>query len=228
MRAARLAAGAAGDVMLTLGAVLLLFCVYQLFWSNVAAGRATQSASSAIEQQWTDVGGPDIVVPPSPRAKPATLRIGQGLGFIYIPRLGRDYRKPIVEGIDRPQLAEGVGHYPGTALPGQVGNFAVAGHRATHGEPFRNLDQVHTGDKVVVETKSSWFTFVVDDSEIVSPTSSEVVAPVPHHPREVATQRLMTLTTCHPRWASTFRLIVYTHLVDQRGKAGGPPPALAG
>ena len=154
---------------------------------------------------------------------------------MHIPRLGKGWERPIVEGVKLSDLAQGLGHYPDTALPGQVGNFSVAGHRATHGEPFRNLDKLRPGDAVVVGTWTTWFTYVVDSPygdarghEIVDPHRIDVVAPVPKHPGVKPTKRLMTLTTCHPRWASRWRMIVYTHLASQQPKAEGMPPALEG
>jgi sortase A len=113
-------------------------------------------------------------------------------------------------------------------MPGDVGNFAVAGHRATHGEPFRNLDLLKPGDAVVIETDDRWFTYRVTDSEIVTPTDVEVILPVPNKPGAQPTQALITLTTCHPRWASTERMIVYGQLESERLKEAGPPEALAG
>ena len=98
-------------------------------------------------------------------------------------------------------------HYPGTALPGEIGNFSVAGHRATNGEPFAYLDQLREGDAVVVETGTTWYTYVVSRERIVQPTQVGVILPVPGHPDKVPTKEKLTLTTCNPRWASYERLI---------------------
>jgi sortase A len=119
------------------------------------------------------------------------------------------------------ELAQGVVHYKHTALPGQVGNFAVAGHRATHGQPFADLNKVRPGDKVIVETQDAVYTYVVDNDPnrtIVLPTDVWVIEPVPHHPGVTPTQALITLTTCNPRWNSSHRMIVFGHLVSTRVK----------
>ena len=131
-----------------------------------------------------------------------------------------------MQGVSLPDLSRGVGHYPSTALPGQVGNFAVAGHRATHGEPFAHLDLVRVGDSLVVETRASWFTYVVDKVQIVQPNAVWVIEPVPGKPAQEPTRQLITLTTCNPRWASTQRLIVFGHLESTQPTAAGRPPAL--
>ena len=133
-----------------------------------------------------------------------------------------------MEGVRSSDLSRGVGHYPRTARPGEIGNFAVAGHRATNGEPFRDLDRMRQGDAVVVETRTSWLTYVVDRSRIVNPSDVWVLDPVPGRPRADPIAPLLTLTTCNPRWASTHRLIVFSHLEETTPKAAGPPAVLAG
>ena len=89
---------------------------------------------------------------------------------------------PVVQGVSLPDLSRGVGHYPKTAVPGEIGNFAVAGHRATNGEPFAHLDAVQVGDSLVVETRSEWLTYVVDKVRIVAPSAVWVLDPVPGKP----------------------------------------------
>jgi sortase A len=127
-----------------------------------------------------------------------------------------------VQGVDPVDLARGVGHYPQTALPGQVGNFAMAGHRATHGEPLRHLDRLRTGDTVIVETREAWFTYRVRaDPVVVASTATDAIAPVPFQPGTAPSERLLTLTTCHPRWSSEKRMIVHATFVEERPRAAG-------
>jgi sortase A len=210
-----------GELLITAGLVVLLFCVYQLFWTNVEAGRAQDRVAQDLTDDWRRPQPPG---PSAPSLSPVDF--GKGFAFLRIPRLGEDFAVPVVQGVRESDLARGIGHYPKTVGPGAVGNFAVAGHRATHGEPFRNLDRMRTGDRVVVETKDTWFTYVVDRTRIVSPADVWVIEPVPGRPGAKPTRELMTLTTCHPRWASTHRLIVFTHLDSEQAKTDGPPPAL--
>lgn len=210
--------GVLGELLVTPGVIGLLFVVYQLVWTNVAAEGAQRSAGERLEQSWRST-------PPPPPA-----RAEDGIAFLWIPRLGADYRKPIIEGVGKAELAKGVGHYPGTAGPGEVGNFALAGHRATNGEPFAQLPRLRAGDHAIVETRDTYYVYRVVSpiGRLVLPNTTEVLAPVPDRPGVEPTERRMTLTTCHPRWGSTHRLIVYTVLESTRPKALGKPPVLTG
>jgi LPXTG-site transpeptidase (sortase) family protein len=224
MSGARAGVRGLGELLITAGLVLLLFCGYQLVWTNFEADRAQNRVSDTLRQEWLRQGGS--------QSSNGTIRLsksdfGKGFAFLHIPRLGRKYSVPVVQGVSLPDLSRGVGHYPSTALPGQVGNFAVAGHRATHGQPFAYLDQVKVRDSLVVETRTDWFTYVVDKVQIVQPTDVWVIEPVPGKPKQVPTRQLITLTTCNPRWASTQRLIVFGHLTATQPAADGRPPALA-
>jgi sortase A len=220
MRATRLIIRSVGELFVTVGLVLLLFCVYQLVWTNVEANRRQDAVTQVLTDDWRR---------PHPTVAPkAPLRLGKGFAFLRIPRLGKKFDVPVIEGVRSQDLSRGVGHYTTTARPGEVGNFAVAGHRATNGEPFRNLDQVRRGDALVVETEATWYTYVVDRTRIVEPTDVWVLDPVPGHPNATPTKQLLTLTTCNPRWASTQRLIIFSHLVETSPKSEGRPAALKG
>lgn len=213
-----------GEILITLGVVLLLFCVYQLFYTNIESNRAQAKVKSGLQHDWRQ---PQHV----PDADPVPddfSGIGQGDAFaiMYIPRLGSAWQKPVVEGVELNDLARGLGHYPDSAMPGEVGNFAVAGHRATHGEPFRDLNELQQGDVVIVETENNWYRYVIDKHQIVEPTDVEVVLPVPNQPGAKPTEKLITLTTCNPRWASTQRLIYWGHLESVTSKAAGVPAEL--
>jgi sortase A len=224
MSGARAAVRSLGEVLITAGLVLLLFCVYQLVWTNIEAGHAQDKVSDTLRQGWAHEGGSQS---PNGTIRLSKSDFGKGFAFLHIPRLGPTYSVPVVQGVSLPDLSRGVGHYPSTALPGQVGNFAVAGHRATNGEPFAHLDLVKRGDSLVVETRTSWFTYLVDKVQIVQPTDVWVLEPVPGKPDQEPTRQLITLTTCNPRWASTQRLIVFGHLEDTQPTAEGRPAALA-
>lgn len=224
--AARAAARGLGELLITAGLVLLLFVAYQLVWTNVEAERAQGQVADQIREAWERPAG-RTVGGTEESAAPEKTDFGQGFAFLRIPRLGEKYSVPVVEGVGLDVLSRGVGHYPDTVRPGQVGNFAVAGHRATNGEPFAYLDRLRPGDAVVAETRDAWFTYVVDSTRIVRPTDTWVIDPVPGKPDAEPTERLLTLTTCNPRWSSTERLIVFGHLEERRAKDEGPPPVLA-
>ncbi len=221
-----------GQTLITAGLVILLFVVYELWVTNIFAHEKQAKAHSQLEKEWAQ--GKDPLPQDDPRlvlpgGKQATIPIGSGIANLYIPRLGPDYHFTIVEGTDDGSLEKGPGHYVGTALPGQIGNFAVAGHRVGKGEPFLNLDHLKPGDAVVVETKSSWYIYRVKGNaqtgdlsdrgtdgipgqEIVSPSQSAVILPVPDHPGQKPTEKLMTMTTCHPKFTANQRMIVHAVL----------------
>lgn len=221
--AARVATRTLGEVFITAGVVVLLFAVYQLFWTNVEARVATNRVTTQIYADWDRPSH----TPPAPGIDLPPFDEGRGFAFLRIPRLGTDFAVPVVEGIGTTSLRKGVGHYPKTAQPGAVGNFAVAGHRATNGEPFRDLDRVQVGDALVVETIDTWYVYRVTDTKIVEPTRMSVLLPVPEQPGAKPTLRYITLTTCNPRWASYQRLIVYGTLADHQPKTAGVPSVLA-
>lgn len=131
--------------------------------------------------------------------------------LIRIPRFGKNFVRPIVQGTGTQQLKEGVGHYDGTAEPGQVGNFAVAGHRTTYGEPFHQIAELRAGDLIIVRTRTHTFTYRVVSHQIVSPSDVQVIA---SDPPGVAPGRLMTLTSCHPMYFATQRYVVHARLVS--------------
>lgn len=221
MNAARRTVGVAGELLITAGVVVLLFVAYQLVWTNIQADHAADVQTNNLERHWGDrtPADPEFDLP---------LKGGEAFALLRIPALGDNYRVPIVEGVSLDALAQGVGHYPETALPGQIGNFSVAGHRATNGEPFAYLDQVDVGDDVFVETGTTWYTYEVTKEYIVEPTQVGVILPVPNEPGAVPRRRLMTLTTCNPRWDSFQRLIFHAKLVDELPKSEGRPAALGG
>jgi sortase A len=97
-------------------------------------------------------------------------------------------------------------------MPGQIGNFSVAGHRIK--KIFWRLDELAPGDVIGVETRTNWYIYRVTGHEIVKPSAVEVVAPVPDRPGRKPTKALLTLTTCNPKFNNYQRLIVHAELVD--------------
>jgi len=149
--------------------------------------------------------------------------LGKAFAIVRIPRFGADYARPVLEGDDRDTLTKGLGHYPGTAMPGVVGNFAVSGHRTTYGRPFHNIDLLRKGDVIVVETKTSYIVYAVERHVIVTPTQVEVIAAVPQHPGVTPTQAWMTMTACHPKFSARERYVVFAKLVKSIPRANGLP-----
>ncbi|MGB0102348.1 MAG: class E sortase [Nocardioides sp.] len=210
------------ELAITLGVVLAAFVFYVLVWTNhqTAAAQDDLKDDFHAEKDARPQGAAQANAVDAPDS-------GEGLGILHIPALGNDWSWVVVEGVSDDDLARGPGHFPETALPGRVGNFAVAGHRSTHGEPFADLDALAVGDDVVVETVDGWLTYQVMWERILTPTATEVLAPVSGHPGDKASQRTMTLVTCHPRWGSSERLVIGAQLVERRGVDAGPPPSLS-
>jgi sortase A len=224
-----------GELLITVGVLLLLLCAYQLWWTNVESAVATNNERAKIIAQWDRPVLPGPIGPAIPTpSKTKTVEVpppsyGSGFALLYIPRL-RDkvWGLPVMEGVGLDVLAQGAGHYPGDAMPGGLGNFALAAHRATHNEPFRNIDQLQVGDKVYVQTRTAWYTYVLDKDQIVLPTDVWVVDPVPGNPGAKPTKRLITLTTCNPRWASYQRWIWWGHLVGRQPAGPTTPDGITG
>lgn len=194
---------------------------YHVRGSDLYAVHAQSSLRHALQHEWT--------APAPPTAGPVltAVALGNGVAILRVPRFGRNYAVVIVEGVGRADLRRGPGHYPGTALPGQVGNFAVAGHRTTYGAPFSRLGDLRVGDAVVLETRTAWLTYRVTTSRIVPPTAVSVTAPVPAAPGRRPSAALLTLTTCNPRYSDRERLVVFGALAQVAPKSAGLPPALA-
>ena len=214
--------GGLGEVMITLGVLLLLFVAWQLWWTDVTANRDQANIIATLEKDFGDVqhGG---LPGQEPLATLKSIPFGKAFAIVRIPRFGADYARPVIEGSDRGVLKRGVGHYHGTAMPGEVGNFAVSGHRTTYGRPFHNIDRLRKGDFVVVETRTSYVVYAVDRHTLVRPWQVEVIAPVPQKPGEEPTQAWMTMTSCHPKFSATQRYVTFAKLVKVIPRADGLP-----
>jgi sortase A len=216
-----------GQSLITLGVVVLLFCAYELWFTNLYTDQQQSQLGHDIQSTWNAPA-------PKPGSKLASVIPGKALAVIRIPRIGMTGKvgghgaRVVVEGVSHEDLKKGPGHYPGTALPGAIGNMVVSGHRTTYGAPFNRIDELHSGDAIVIETRDTWFTYHVTSKEVVSPTAVEVTYAVPGQLNAKPTKRLLTLTTCNPKYSARQRLIVHALLVSSLPKADGDPPALTG
>ncbi|MCZ2524692.1 class E sortase [Streptomyces sp. HB2AG] len=234
-RAARAARGGpavvasqvAGELFITLGVLMLLFVAYQLWWTNVLALQEAGGRADELQSQWKDKGDKDA-------RDPGAFEPGQGFAIIYIPKL--DVKAPIAEGIDKHKVLDKglVGHYGEapleTAMPwDEQGNFALAGHRNTHGEPFRYINRLEPGDEIIVETADRYYTYEMASILPQTPPSNvAVIDPVPEQGGFTQPGRYITLTTCTPEFTSTYRMIVWGKMVDERPRSKGKPDALVG
>jgi sortase A len=226
----RMLARGVGQLFITCGVVILLFVAYELWFTGFYTQQQQDQINHRLQQQWTGTG-PDVST-----LAPDKVRLGSGLAVLYIPRFGRHYHFVVVEGTDFNDLQKGPGHYPGTALPGQVGNFAVAGHRTTYLHPFNKIATLRNHDVIVLETKTMWFTYTIENvpntnvpwREIVDPTKVQVAYPVPDQPDpgKRPTLKLLTFTSCHPEYSASQRYVIHAMLTDTLRKAPGVFPAV--
>ena len=222
-----IAVRAMGELFITLGVVMFLFVAYQLWWTNVTADAYASGAKSKLETQW-HAGADSKDHSPYPNA----IAVGTKFAIIYIPKL--DVETPIAEGVDKDTILDNgmVGHYTGaqeTAFPWDAtGNFALAGHRNTHGEPFRYINKLVPGDQVIVETAYDYYIYSVTSTlPQTSPSNVSVIEPVPPQSGFTQPGRYITLTTCTPEFTSTYRMAVWGKLVQDLPKSSGKvPPAL--
>lgn len=139
-----------GELLITAGLVILLFVFYTLYVTNWTSARKQDDAAVALEEGWSQ----------QRQVRIAPIE-GEAFARLYIPSFGADYQFAVVEGVSGPDLEIGPGHYPNTALPGEPGNFGVAGHRVGKGAPFNDLDLLNACDAIVVETASDFFVYRV-------------------------------------------------------------------
>ncbi|PZT72843.1 MULTISPECIES: class E sortase [unclassified Streptomyces] len=210
-----------GELFITLGVLMLLFVTYQLWWTNVRADQIAGRETHKIQDNWAKGG-----------SKPEAFEPGQGFAILHIPKL--DVVTPIAEGISKEKVLDRgmVGHYSEeplrTAMPSdKQGNFALAGHRNTHGEPFRYVNRLRPGDPIVVETQEAYYTYEMTRTlPQTSPSNVSVIGPVPPQSGFTKPGRYITLTTCTPEFTSTYRLIVWGKMVDERPRSKGKPDVL--
>ncbi|MGW6535825.1 class E sortase [Streptomyces sp. NPDC055051] len=158
--------------------------------------------------------------PPARPAAPSAVPSPSGATFavLRIPRIGLTV--PVARGISKSKVLDRgyVGHYPGTAAPGRAGNVALAGHRNTHGEPFRYVNRLRKGDEILLRTREGTYTYRVDQIlPVTSPRDTGVIQPVPRSIVKPSygystAGSYLTLTTCTPEFTSRHRLIVWATL----------------
>ena len=213
-----------GISLVAAGLALLGYVGWQMYGTNIVSERKQREAVEALERQWaeqpTEIGSEDA----GPGAEP--VRLGTATALIRIPRFGDDYVMPVHEGVADDVLARGYGHFEDAAQAGEKGNYALAAHRVTHGEPLRDMPKLRPGDEVIVETRDAVYTYVLDTDPnelIVTFQDVWVVAPEPENPDPDGVQpaddpRLITLTTCAELFHTDDRMIAFGHLESKTSK----------
>ncbi|TFC91074.1 class E sortase [Cryobacterium sp. TMT3-29-2] len=238
--------GVFGELLITAGALVLAFLVWQLWWNDMVMAGQQSEAAAEISQTWIDEDRSSRdQAPAAPEAtepsKSAPVDFGEpvvgeapsnakSFAVLYVPRFGTDYHRSIAEGIGNDVLSSsrlGVGHYPGTQMPGEVGNFAVAAHRSANGGGMHLINELRLGDAIYVQTADGYYTYRFRDLEYVAPTEVAVLAPVPHDPDAAPVDRFITLTSCNPLLSTAERIIAYGVLEAWQPTSAGPPAEVA-
>ncbi|MBC7442400.1 MAG: class E sortase [Ramlibacter sp.] len=231
--------GVIGELLITAGALVMLFLGWQLWWNDMVMADQQSQAATKISQAWIadDRATQDRTIPVPPvedhgdpvvAAAPAEA---EPFAVLYVPRFGADYHRTVAEGtgtdvLNSPRL--GIGHYPGTQMPGEVGNFAIAAHRSANGGGMHLIHQLQLGDAIYVQTADGYYTYRFRDLEYVSPETVAVLDAVPHTPDLEPVDRLITLTSCNPFYSTAERIIAYGVLEDWQPTSAGAPTELAG
>jgi LPXTG-site transpeptidase (sortase) family protein len=218
---ARAVSRATGEVLITFGLIVLLFAGYEVWGKSAIVDAHQDELNQQLEQQWANQPTVGPSAPPTTAVKPPN---GAVIASVHIPRLKKKWA--IVQGVTPADIRYAPGHYPDTALPGQVGNFSMAGHRTP--AIWWDLDQLKPGDAVVIKTADTWFVYRVVGHEIVLPTAVQVVAPVPDKPGAAPTKAMLTMTTCNPKFNNYQRYVVHAELDRSQPVADGDPAELKG
>lgn len=219
-----------GAILVCVGVVVLAWASWMNWGTDITAQQQATRKIAQFEQSPTTQTPKTSTTNPVKRydAPPAwtTLAAGTTIGILHVPTWN-GMKIPVIEGSTQNILDTGAaGHYEGTAGPGEIGNFSLAGHRRTYGSNFRHLDLLKQGDVVILETSSTWYVYEWQSSGVVDPSHVESIDPVPDRPGVEPTQRLMTMTTCYPEWGNSQRLVAHFVLKYWMEKSSGTPTEL--
>jgi len=233
----RRALRALSTVLIVTGALVLLDAVLTVTWQEPLTAFVTARAQAGLEDDLADLraGGPTADEASVLRGIPAgSTRIaylarslrqrtppGDAVARLQIPRIGVD--SVVVQGTAPEDLRKGPGLYDRSSFPGSGGTTAIAGHRTTYGAPFRDVDELRSGDRIVLELPYGTFAYEVQDTRIVEPTDVSVLDRIDH-------DRLV-LSACHPLFSAAQRIIVFARLTEsaparatEHGVMGPPSP----
>ena len=232
--------GVTGEVLITAGALMGLFLAWHLVWNDTIQGDLQNQSASGLAQQWQ---GPELLndaqepaspaVNPSRDEPPVTLSPAEGEAFalLYVPRFGADYVRTIAEGVDVKTVLNsrvlGVGRYVESDQLGSEGNFALAAHRTTFGAPFGDIGELRIGDQIYVEVPEGWHAYEFRNLEYVWETEVDVLNSFPKMNEELPGTRVITLTSCHPKFTVSERVIAYGIYSGWYPREGGAPNEIA-
>lgn len=183
------AVGVAGELLLTMGLVLLMFVGWKYWLNDLIVGNEQNSVGASVEESFSrddaESSAPESTVDPEigiPVGIAPTVT-NERFAVLYVPAWGADYSRPIAEGTGYHEvLNQNVGHYEDTQMPGAVGNFAIAGHRLAYGASMQHIHELQLGDEIIIGTKDGWYTYTYRSGEYVAPTQIDVLNPIPRVP----------------------------------------------
>lgn len=233
--------GITGEVLITAGVLIGLFWVWFVFVNDFFVGSSQNTAGSELAQSFQDeadqgrfgkayasssgrqdAGNPPVI---------SDVAVGQAFATMYVPRFGENFARPIAEGVDLPTILNnprlGVGRYPETQALGEIGNFAVAAHRTTYGAPFADIGELRVGDRIYIETREGWYVYRFRNLEYVWPTAISVLNEVPRFSGVDPTERILTMTSCHPKLSEAERVIAYSVFESWYPRESGPPSEIS-
>jgi sortase A len=182
------------SVMMVSGALLITDAAVTLLWQEPVSAFVAERQQAKLE---------DALFDPPQRVLRRMPLEGDAIARLEIPAIG--VHEYVVEGTDTGDLRKGPGHYPDTPLPGEAGTAAIAGHRTTYGAPFRNIDDLRPGERIIVDMPDGRFIYRIERTKIVDDQDLSVLDPVGY-------RRLM-LSACHPLYSAAERVIVFARQV---------------
>lgn len=229
------ALGILAELLITVAAICALYILWQMWWTGVEAEQTQNQTLQSVS--WGDPAGTDgdggtsiaKAQEGDPPIEPEDPQYGDLIAQVYIPRFGSGWHRNLVEGTTLEQLnRHGLGRYQTSQLPGQVGNFAFAGHRNGYGQPLGDVDKLQTGDPIIIRTKDYWYVYHYTRYQIVLPTDTYVISANPENPDAAPTKRMVTMTTCEPKYSTpTHRWISYGEFAYWAKVSDGVPEELA-
>ena len=230
-----------GEVLITIAVLVMLFIGWQLWWNDMIVAKEQSNAAAEVSQNWIDEAL--LHSENDATAAPATDPVdygdpivgtspgdAQAFAVLYVPRFGAEYHRTIAQGTGHNVLNSttlGIGHYPDTQMPGEVGNFAVAAHRSAYGGGMHLINEMQLGDAIYVQTADGYYTYRFRDLEYVPPSGVEVLAGVPNRPDVAPVDRIITLTSCNPLYSTAERIIAYGVYESWQPTYAGAPAELA-
>lgn len=226
--------GVLGEILITLGVVVLLFIAWQQWFNDIVVSSSTRDQASKISEQLHDAAPSPSTGEAYDKSEPAVTPAavdGKDFGVLYVPRFGSDYRVPLAGGTGTAETLDkgDAGHYDSSQMPGATGNFAIAGHRTTHGAPFAEIAELRVGDHFYVQTSAGYYTYTFRNLQYVQPTQIQVLQQVPDAPSidTKSGDRLITLTSCNPKFSAAERIIAYGVFDSWQPLSAGAPDAIS-